>query len=387
MMAYLQSFFKRALLVGVLSTACAETMITFKDGSTVTGKLVHRTSNAFTIETKSGTHTFLTSTVRSVKHAEPGSGYRSASSLELPKQLPFILHEHEVKIQKIVDQLVREPSSERREAIRQTFPRAVQELLPSEAIMADWLSAAESSTRKTGKAGKEILHYVPKATKKTPGYAMVQVPKTYSPEKAWPVLIALHGTENKPGPIFSSFQSVVSDGCILVAPQIASRNYWSEPVQMQHLYKILGTVYRKYRIDPTRIMLAGGSGGGMGTWRITTTHPSLWCRAGSFSGAPAIQVQRLRALKDIPFYVLHGTRDHISIEGPRAMVAELKRLGYEHVFIEYDGDHFPEPKQKTEMAKWLAEATPRTTTSPRPALIQFAQWANAETASPSSSTP
>ena len=109
----------------------------------------------------------------------------------------------------------------------------------------------------------------------------------------------------------------------------------------------------------------------MGTWRITTLHPSLWCRAGSFSGAPAVTLQDVAALKHVPFYILHGTHDHIPVQGPRKVAKELKRLGYDHIFVEYNGDHFPSPALKNDMAAWLAKAQPRTTTSPRPALMEF----------------
>ena len=82
-------------------------------------------------------------------------------------------------------------------------------------------------------------------------------------------------------------------------------------------------------IDANRIYLIGHSMGAIGTWYLGAKYPDLWAGLGPFPGA---------GVKGIPQIVVHGDADStVNVAGSRAMVAQMKRLGVEVVYIEVPG--------------------------------------------------
>lgn len=197
------------------------------------------------------------------------------------------------------------------------------------------------------------------------------VPTGYDPKlRSWPLIIALHGTEDHPGNIAQVMTGAVGQGCLLIAPRTSRPDrFWQSPEETARLLRILGWVAASYRLHPRRIVLCGGSGGGMGTWGIVGMHPELFCLGGSFSGLPAVRVADAPRFRGVPFYMLHGDHDHIPIAPVRALAAEFTRLGLEHVFKEYQGDHYPPDRERFIFRDWLSRAPLKAGISPRPALL------------------
>jgi predicted peptidase len=76
--------------------------------------------------------------------------------------------------------------------------------------------------------------------------------------------------------------------------------------------------------------------GAIGTWYQGAKHPEIWAGLAPFSGFgnPAT----VAAMKNIPEFVVHGDADPtVPVAGSRTMVAEMKRLGVDHVYIEVPG--------------------------------------------------
>jgi predicted peptidase len=91
-----------------------------------------------------------------------------------------------------------------------------------------------------------------------------------------------------------------------------------------------------YTVDADRIYLIGHSMGAIGTWALAAKHPDLWAALAPFSGlgVPATVVR----MRHIPQFVVHGDADPtVSVNGSRAMVAEMKKLGVEVTYVEVPG--------------------------------------------------
>jgi predicted peptidase len=76
--------------------------------------------------------------------------------------------------------------------------------------------------------------------------------------------------------------------------------------------------------------------GAIGTWAMAAKYPDVWAALAPFSGlgAPAT-VARMRR---IPQFVVHGDADPtVNVNGSRAMVAEMKKLGVDVTYVEVPG--------------------------------------------------
>jgi predicted peptidase len=91
---------------------------------------------------------------------------------------------------------------------------------------------------------------------------------------------------------------------------------------------VVDLMKKHYKIDENRIYLMGHSMGAIGTWRLAAKYPDVWRRSACSRARAPATVERM---KHIPQIVVHGDADPtVSVQGSRAMVAELKRLGVEH---------------------------------------------------------
>ena len=189
------------------------------------------------------------------------------------------------------------------------------------------------------------------------------LPDGYTPRKAWPLVIALHGMpsdgDNLPGYYSNWF---AKRGWIVLYPTtLHPGSWWPAPDEKRELLKLLRHVAGSYRIDYRRIYCSGGSGGGIGTWHWLTTLPELFAGGISFSAAGTIFDARLAKLKGVPFYVHHGTSDYIPIASPRKAVALARKYGADKiVFHESPGTgHTPPRKEWYRAFEWLTKLPPK----------------------------
>ena len=91
------------------------------------------------------------------------------------------------------------------------------------------------------------------------------VPEYYTPDRAWPLVMALHGgSGNGRGFLWSWLRDARSFGAILVAPT-ATGSTWAlmgEDIDTPNLARILDSVRSRWNIDPKRLLLTGMSDGG-----------------------------------------------------------------------------------------------------------------------------
>lgn len=198
-----------------------------------------------------------------------------------------------------------------------------------------------------GRTGEIKRHYSFAAAGEIMPYN-VYVPTGYTPARAFPLVVALHGLGGNEDSMLSPFYKIppLADqhGFIVVAPlgyrvdggygafSGGRRSQFSE----QDVMEVIKLVRQQYKIDDNRIYLVGHSMGGIGTWALGAKYPELWAALAPISGtgSPAT-VEKMRAIPEI---VVHGDADDVvPVGGSRAMVGEMKKLGVDVKYIEVPG--------------------------------------------------
>jgi phospholipase/carboxylesterase len=151
------------------------------------------------------------------------------------------------------------------------------------------------------------------------------VPEYYTPDRAWPLVMALHGgSGNGRGFLWSWLRDARSHGAILVAPTATdnpspkstpTKNTWAlmgEDTDSPNLARILETVRSRYNIDPRRMLLTGMSDGGTFCYVSGLESASPFTHLAPVSAtfhplmAEMADAERLRGL---PVYLVHGQLD------------------------------------------------------------------------------
>ena len=192
------------------------------------------------------------------------------------------------------------------------------------------------------------------------GYSLY-VPEYYTPERGWPLVMALHGgSGNGRGFLWSWLREARSHGAILVAPT-ATGSTWAlmgEDADTPNLSRILDEVGARCNIDPTRLLLTGMSDGGTFCYVTglqsdcpfthlapvaATFHPLL---------AETADAERLRGL---PVYLVHGRLDRMfPVEVARHAREALSAAGADVTYRELDDLSHCYPREiNPAILRWL----------------------------------
>lgn len=199
-------------------------------------------------------------------------------------------------------------------------------------------------------------HYLLDAANEIMPYR-VYVPSSYKAGTASPLIIALHGLGATEDSFFDSYGKKLPElaeqhGYIVATslgyrvdggygwgvgtPPADSAARRSSELSELDVMQVLAQVRRQYNVDPKRIYLMGHSLGAIGTWKVAAKYPDIWAALGLFSGQG--QAASAEQLKLIPEFVVHGDADPtVNVRGSRTMVAALKALNAELVYVEVQG--------------------------------------------------
>lgn len=152
------------------------------------------------------------------------------------------------------------------------------------------------------------------------GY-VVHVPRGYTPDRAWPVMLFLHGAGERGTD--GVRQSEIGLGAmirrwgdfpwIVVFPQAEDKRrpietVWSaEAPDGRRALAILDEVERTYRIDPNHRVLTGWSMGGRGSYMLAAAFPRKWSAVMPIAGWADPELAD--RLVDVPLWSFHGTAD------------------------------------------------------------------------------
>lgn len=141
------------------------------------------------------------------------------------------------------------------------------------------------------------------------------VPEYYTPDRAWPLVMALHGgSGNGRSFLWSWLRDARSRGAILVAPT-ARRNTWAlmgDDIDTPNLLRILDFVRARWSIDDRRMLLTGMSDGGTFCYVSGLDGSSPFTHLAPVAAtfhqlmAEMADAERLRGL---PIHIVHGALD------------------------------------------------------------------------------
>src|SRR5664279_2421563 len=169
---------------------------------------------------------------------------------------------------------------------------------------------AEPANENTG-----IIHDHPGSR----GGFSLYVPEYYTPDRAWPLVMALHGGSGNGRAFLWSWQrDARSRGAILVAPTATggtNKTTWAlmgDDTDTPNLARILDHVQARWNIDPTKLLLTGMSDGGTFCYVTGLESASPFTHLAPVAAtfhplmAEMADAERLRGL---PVYLVHGRLD------------------------------------------------------------------------------
>ena len=160
------------------------------------------------------------------------------------------------------------------------------------------------------------------------------VPEHYTPDRAWPLVVALHGGSGTGRQfLWSWLRDARSRGAILAAPT-STQNTWAllgpDP-DSPNLQGKLDFIGARWNLDPARLLLTGMSDGGTFAYVSGLAAHSPFTHlapvAAAFHPLLAEMADRDR-LRGLPIHIIHGTRDWMfAVELARQARHTLARAG------------------------------------------------------------
>jgi predicted peptidase len=196
-----------------------------------------------------------------------------------------------------------------------------------------------------GKVRFDYLLYLP------PGYG--------KDDKAWPLVLFLHGkgdkiARQKKSGLPRQIEKKQEARFILVTPQNPTTGFWSAA----NLNTLLEDVIARHKVDRDRVYVTGLSMGGFGTWSLLAAYPDRFAAAIPIcgGGTPAT----VKRFKDVPIWVFHGEEDDVvPIARSEAMVKALEAAGAKNLkFTRYPStkhDSWTKTYNNPKVWDWLLE--------------------------------
>ena len=196
------------------------------------------------------------------------------------------------------------------------------------------------------------------------------VPEYYSPDRAWPLVMALHGgSGNGRGFLWSWLRDARSHGAILVAPTATgnatnSKTTWAlmgEDTDTPNLLRILDSVRSRWNVDANKMLLTGMSDGGTFCYVSGLENASPFTHLAPVSAtfhplmAEMADADRLRGL---PIHLVHGRLDWMfPVQVARQTHQILSAAGANVTYREIDDLSHTYPREmNAPMLAWLRGA-------------------------------
>jgi phospholipase/carboxylesterase len=187
------------------------------------------------------------------------------------------------------------------------------------------------------------------------------VPEYYTADRAWPLVMALHGgSGNGRGFLWSWLRDARSRGAILIAPT-ATGNTWAlmgNDTDTPNLARILDSARSRWNVDSRRMLLTGMSDGGTFCYVTGLESSSPFTHLAPVAAtfhplmAEMADAERLRGL---PIHIVHGTLDWMfPVKVARQTQQALSAAGARVTYREIDDlSHCYPREMNAEILNWL----------------------------------
>ena len=187
------------------------------------------------------------------------------------------------------------------------------------------------------------------------------VPEYYTPDRAWPLVVALHGgSGNGRAFLWSWLRAARSYGAIVVAPTALGETWalTGPDLDTPNLTRILAEVDARWRLDPGHLLLTGLSDGGTFSY-VSGLEPGspfthLAPVAAAFHPMLAQMADRDR-VGGLPIHVVHGALDWMfPVDMARTAAEALAAAGAEVTYREIDDLAHTYPTEMSgEILAWM----------------------------------
>jgi phospholipase/carboxylesterase len=188
------------------------------------------------------------------------------------------------------------------------------------------------------------------------------VPEYYTPDRAWPLVMALHGgSGNGRGFLWSWLRDARSHGAILVAPT-ATGPTWAlmgDDTDTPNLARILDSVRSRWNVDSRRMLLTGMSDGGTFCYVTGFASASPFTHlapvAATFHPLMA-EIAAAERLRGLPVHIVHGRLDWMfPVQVARQTRDALTAAGANVTYRELDDLSHTYPREmNAPILKWLS---------------------------------
>ena len=197
----------------------------------------------------------------------------------------------------------------------------------------------------------------------TCGGFSVYVPETYTPERALPLVVALHGgSGHGRGFLWSWLRDARTYEAILISPT-ATATTWAlmgDDTDTPNLNRMLELVRGRWTIDPARLLMTGMSDGGTFCYVSGLEPDSAFTHLSPVSAAfhpmlaSMVDADRLRGL---PIFMVHGALDWMfPVDVARQAQRVLTQIGAQVTYREIDDLSHTYPREiNAQVLAWLRE--------------------------------
>jgi predicted esterase len=200
------------------------------------------------------------------------------------------------------------------------------------------------------------------------------VPANYELSRSWPLTLFFRGAITPARNYLDSFRPIADEfGVIILAPEASSQT-WDLLIggfgpDVDFINASLQTAFTQVRVDPARICSSGFSDGASYSLSLGLTNGDVLTRVAAYSPG-FLQTDINRGHPE--FFIAHGTADQVlPVGASRNIVQQLRSMGYQVEYREFDGPHGVSLSQVRASYEWMARppAASRLGAMPRPDKI------------------